>query len=140
MPLTESRPPSLSAHQPVLIAISNDFNLTGVKLHISCIIHSLLAQRHIISEILTSGKINRIVLNKLLNINVQRENHVLFSEHILFYIYIHLYLYRRVCVCLCVYPSKHIHVAVCGPIGTKFDTHMQIHLEKVVGKIKICPV
>ena len=40
---------------------------------------------------------------------------------------------------LCVYPSKHIHVAVCGPIGTKFGTHMQIHLEKVVGKIKICP-
>ena len=53
-------------------------------------------------------------------------------------------LYRRVCVCVCVcvcvYPSKHIHVAVCGPIGTKFGTHMQIHLEKVVGKIKICPV
>ena len=45
-----------------------------------------------------------------------------------------------VCVCLCVYPSKRIHVAVCGPIGTKFGTHMQIHLEKVVGKIKICPV
>ena len=33
-----------------------------------------------------------------------------------------------------------MHVAVCGPIGTKFGTHMQIHLEKVVGKIKICPV
>ncbi len=49
-------------------------------------------------------------------------------------------LYRRVCVCLCVYPSKHIYVAVCGPIGTKFGTHMQIHLEKVVGKIKNCPV
>ena len=56
----------------------------------------------------------------------------------------------RVCVCVCVracararvcvYPSKRIHVAVCGPIGTKFGTHMQIHLEKVVGKIKICPV
>ena len=43
------------------------------------------------------------------------------------------------CVCVCVYPSKRIHVAVCGPIGTKFGTHMQIHLEKVVGKIKICP-
>ena len=41
---------------------------------------------------------------------------------------------------MCVYPSKHIHVAVCGPIGTKFGTHMQIHLEKVVGKIKNCPV
>ena len=47
-----------------------------------------------------------------------------------------LYLYRRVCV----YPSKRIHVAVCGPIGTKFGTHMPIHLEKVVGKIKICLV
>ena len=44
------------------------------------------------------------------------------------------------CVCLCVYPSKRIHVAVCGPIGTKFGTHMQIHLEKVVGKITFCPV
>ena len=51
----------------------------------------------------------------------------------------YLYLYRRVCVCLCVYPSKRIHVAVCGPIGTKFGKHMHIHLEKV-GKIKICPV
>ena len=54
--------------------------------------------------------------------------------------HIYLYLYRRVCVCLCVYPSKHIYVAVCGPIGTKFGTHMQIHLEKVVGKIQNCPV
>ena len=26
--------------------------------------------------------------------------------------------------------------AVCGPIGAKFGTHMQIHLEKVVGKLK----
>ena len=42
--------------------------------------------------------------------------------------------------CVCVYPSKRIHVAISGPIGTKFGTHMQIHLEKVVGKIKICPV
>ena len=41
---------------------------------------------------------------------------------------------------VCVYPSKHIYVAVCGLIGTKFGTHMQIHLEKVVGKIKNCPV
>ena len=39
-----------------------------------------------------------------------------------------------------VYPTKRIHVAVCGPIGTKFGTHMQIHLEKVVGKINICHV
>ena len=46
----------------------------------------------------------------------------------------------RVRVCVCVYPSKRIHVAVCGPIGTKFGTRMQIHLEKVVDKIKICPV
>ena len=38
------------------------------------------------------------------------------------------------------YPSKRIHVAVCLPIGSKFGTHMQIHIEKVVGKIKICPV
>ena len=44
------------------------------------------------------------------------------------------------CVRACVCPSKRIHVAVCGPIGTKFGTRMQIHLEKVVGKIKICPV
>ena len=44
------------------------------------------------------------------------------------------------CVRASVYPSKRIHVTVCGPIGTKFRTHMQIHLEKVVGKIKICPV
>ena len=47
---------------------------------------------------------------------------------------------QSVCVCVCVYPSKRIHVAVCGPIGTTFGTRMQIHLEKVVGKIKICPV
>ena len=43
-------------------------------------------------------------------------------------------------MCLCVERSKRIHVAVSGPIGTKFGTHMQIHLETVVGKIKICPV
>ena len=41
-------------------------------------------------------------------------------------------------MCLCVYPSKRIHVAICGPIGTKFGTHMQIHLEKVVGKNLPC--
>ena len=41
---------------------------------------------------------------------------------------------------VCVYPSKHYTRRVCGPIGTKFGTHMQIHLEKVVGKINICPV
>ena len=42
--------------------------------------------------------------------------------------------------CVRVYPYKRRHIAVCGPIGTRFGTHMQIHLEKVVGKIKICPV
>ena len=59
----------------------------------------------------------------------------------------YLYLYRRVCVCvclsvcpsvcLCVYPSGRIHVAACGPIGTKFGTRMEIHLEMVMGEIKI---
>ena len=39
-------------------------------------------------------------------------------------------------VCLCVYPSDGIHVVACGPIGTKFCTHMQIHLQMVVSKIK----
>ena len=50
-------------------------------------------------------------------------------------------LYRRVCVCLCVcvYPSGRIHVAACGPIGTKFGTRMEIHLEMVMGEIKITP-
>ena len=36
-------------------------------------------------------------------------------------------------VCLCVYPSGRIHVAACGPIG------MEIHLEMVMGEIKISP-
>ena len=44
----------------------------------------------------------------------------------------YLYLYTRVCVCLCVYPSDGIHVVACGPIVTKFGTHMQIHLQMVV--------
>ena len=43
-------------------------------------------------------------------------------------------------VCVCVYPSDGIHVVACGPIGTKFCTHMQIHLQMVVSKIKISPV
>ena len=30
-------------------------------------------------------------------------------------------------------------LAISGPIRTKFGTHMQIHLEKVVGKIKKLP-
>ena len=38
-----------------------------------------------------------------------------------------------------VYPSGRIHVAACGPIGTKFGTHMEIHLEMVMGEIKITP-
>ena len=54
-------------------------------------------------------------------------------------LYIYLYLYRRVCVCLCVYPSGRIHVAACGPIGTKFGTRMESHLEIVMGEIKITP-
>ena len=44
------------------------------------------------------------------------------------------------CVCLYKYPSKRIHVAACDPIGTRFGTHMEIHLEWVVGQIKISPV
>ena len=52
----------------------------------------------------------------------------------------YLYLYRRVCVCLCVYPSGRIHVAACVPIGTKFGTRMEIHLEMVMGEIKITRV
>ena len=44
-----------------------------------------------------------------------------------------------VCVCVCVYPSDGIHVAACGPIGTKFGTRMEIHLEMVMGEIKITP-
>ena len=43
-------------------------------------------------------------------------------------------------VCLCVYPSGRIHVAACGPIGTKFGTRMEIHLEMVMGEIKITRV
>ena len=41
----------------------------------------------------------------------------------------YLYLDRRVCT----YPSGRIHVAVYGPIGTKFGTCMQIHLEMLMG-------
>ena len=43
-------------------------------------------------------------------------------------------------VCLCVYPSGRIHVAACGPIATKFGTRMEIHLEMVMGEIKITRV
>ena len=43
-----------------------------------------------------------------------------------------LQIYIRESVCLCVYPSDGIHVVACGPIGTKFGTHMQIHLQMVV--------
>ena len=46
--------------------------------------------------------------------------------------------HMRLCPCVVrVYPSKRIHVAACGPIGTKFDTLMQIHLERVVTQRKI---
>ena len=41
----------------------------------------------------------------------------------------------RVCVSF-----QALYTSRLGPIGTKFGTHMQIHLEKVVGKISICPV
>ena len=44
-------------------------------------------------------------------------------------------IYIGECVCLCVYPSGRIHVATCGPIGTKFGTRM----EMVMGEIKITP-
>ena len=42
-------------------------------------------------------------------------------------------------VCVCVYPSGRIHVAACCRIGTKFGTRMEIHLEMVMGEIKITP-
>ena len=41
---------------------------------------------------------------------------------------------------LCVYPSDATHVVACGPIGTRFGTHMQIHLQMVVSSIKISSV
>ena len=44
-----------------------------------------------------------------------------------------------VCVCVCVYPYGRIHVAACGPIGTKFGRHMEIHLEMVMAETKITP-
>ena len=50
-----------------------------------------------------------------------------------------IYIGDCVSVCLCVYPSGRIHVAACGPIGTKFGTRMEIHLEMVMGEIKITP-
>ena len=42
-------------------------------------------------------------------------------------------------MCVSVYPSGRIHVAACGPIGTKFGTRMEINLEMVMGEIKITP-
>ena len=49
--------------------------------------------------------------------------------------------YRRVCesVCVCILLGVCIHVAACGPIGTKLGTRMEIHLEMVMGEIKITP-
>ena len=44
-----------------------------------------------------------------------------------------------VCLSVCVYPSGRIHVAACSPIATKFGTRMEIHLEMVMGEIKITP-
>ena len=63
---------------------------------------------------------------------------LLFEDDLHVVAFISIYIYIGECVC--VYPSKRIHVAISGPIGTKFGAHMQIHLEKVVGKIKNCPV
>ena len=80
-------------HISQLIAISKDFILTH---YISSMhIHSTLAQRHIrfllccltiISEILTSGKITRIVLNKIV------KTVFYFLSRIIFYIYIYIYM------------------------------------------------
>ena len=39
------------------------------------------------------------------------------------------------CVCSVIL-SKRIHVAACSPIWTTFRTHMQIHLEMVMGRKK----
>ena len=54
-----------------------------------------------------------------------------------------IYIGECVCVCLsvclCVYPSGRIHVAACSPIAIKFGTRMEIHLEMVMGEIKITP-
>ena len=51
------------------------------------------------------------------------------------YMYI-LSILESVCVCVCILIiSKRIHIAVCGPIGTKCGTHMLIHLEKAMGEI-----
>ena len=41
-----------------------------------------------------------------------------------------------VCVCSVIL-SKRIHVAACSPIWTTFRTHMQIHLEMVMGRHKL---
>ena len=35
---------------------------------------------------------------------------------------------------------KRTHVVAFGSNGTKFSTHMQMHLEMVVGQIKMSPV
>ena len=40
--------------------------------------------------------------------------------------------------CVCLLPS--VHVVPCGPIRTRFGTHVQIHLERVVDQTQISPV
>ena len=42
------------------------------------------------------------------------------------------------CVSVCVSFQAHTRLA-CRPIGIKFGTYMQNHLERVVGQIKIAP-
>ena len=55
-----------------------------------------------------------------------------------------VYLYRRVCVCACVSVCVSFQAYTRRRLWSDRDqiwhTHMQIHLEKVVGTIKICPV
>ena len=43
------------------------------------------------------------------------------------------------CLSVCVSFWAYVHVAACGPIGIKFGTCMEIHLEMVMGEIKITP-
>ena len=45
-----------------------------------------------------------------------------------------------VCVCVCVSFQAYTRRRLWSDRNQIWHTHMQIHLEKVVGKIKICPV